>query len=445
MATVPLSGTKESYLREALLFYERGDYSLAKNVLVDHVFVSTVQDSGGNNKNAPMHPMAFAEALLLLGNIHAAQGEMEACDRRYSECYEVIQEEYCGVHGHGPRHIGLAIVLINHSSVLIRRWEALNHLHLSEAIRPQTTHIVRHHFEGNSRSSSAAVESSSKHSHHHETDSAMSHHRPIRTTTATTANSLHSLGMLAAGIGVATNGTEHESNNSPMKLINEAMSMLKSAYSIAENTLGADRLVFADCLHNMGCCHHIAGNASVDALECFMRSLKIRERVPEGNPSERREDRNVGDVNARSASGASSSGLSRYQMVTLSVSAASTSSLKIAATLEHIAMILFHLHMPEHPNTGRLKQAEGILSKVAATRKRILGPLSIGYAEALFNLATVESELGQKRDAYSNFLTCHSIRAQALGEGHELSLLALLMMSSTKVWRGTPHSHSDAS
>jgi hypothetical protein len=220
-----------------------------------------------------------------------------------------------------------------------------------------------------------------------------------------------------------------------MKLINEALSMLKSAHSIVENTLGADRLVLADCLHNMGCCHQIMGGASVEALECFMRSLKIRERVPEGggggdNEQDDRSTSNTTNYVSRVEN------MSRFQLTAMCVSSASTSSLKIAATLEHIAMVLFHLHTPEHPNTGRLKQSENIMKTVAGTRKRVLGPLSVGYAEALFNLATVESELGLKRNAHSNFRTCHSIRSDAFGDQHELTLLAQLMTMSTKVWKG---------
>ena len=389
---------------------------------MDHVF----QTAGSpNGQHVPVHPMLFAEALLLLGNIHAAQGDMEACDRRYSECYEIIQDEYCGVHNNNngqSRHIGLAIVLINHSTVLIRRWEALNHLSLSQVISQHQQSISP------SRSSSAATAPLTR------MTTSTDGNSHVRVSTAPAASSVVSLGMLAAGLGLGIQDGDGSGTvaSSPMKLINEAMSMLKSAHSIVENTLGADRLVLADCLHNMGCCHQIMGGASVEALECFMRSLKIRERVPEGGGGESSEQ------NDRSASNNSRmENMSRFQLTAMCVSSASTSSLKIAATLEHIAMVLFHLHTPEHPNTGRLKQSEGIMKTVAGTRKRVLGPLSVGYAEALFNLATVESELGLKRNAHSNFRTCHSIRSKAFGDRHELTLLAQLMTMSTKIWKGT--------
>ena len=286
------------HYRAALSAYERGDFDEAHATLES----SILSPSAGAAASSEM----LAAALLLAGNVHATRGEIAECDRRYREAYEVLSVAF------GESHVGHATVVVNHSAVLIRRYQVI----CQESPSP---------------------------------DDAETHRA----------------------------------------LIEEALRMLMSAYAILEPVLGVNRIILADCCHNIGVCLETKGHF-IEALEYYMKSLKIRCRVRE-----------------------------RTQLTQLCIS----------TTSENIAMIYRQMQRNKNDSSCPfLERAQQMMVGVLEIRQRILGPLSGGVAEAHFNLALINRARGNPKQAQQHFAVARKIRTDLFGKEHELTALAEVLV-----------------
>eukprot|EP00744_Colponema_vietnamica_P029815 GILI01046107.1.p1 GENE.GILI01046107.1~~GILI01046107.1.p1 ORF type:complete len:183 (+),score=10.83 GILI01046107.1:66-551(+) len=159
--------------------------------------------------------------------------------------------------------------------------------------------------------------------------------------------------------------------------------------NIVESTLGVNRIILADCCHNIGVCLEIIQHP-VDALEYYMKSLKIRCRI------------------------ADRSGLLQLSMAT---------------TIENVAMIYRLMNRKDSSQNSFLSYAASLMENVIATRRAQLGPLSGGLAEAYFNLGLIELDRRLPKLSRDCFRKSLHIRRTIFGSHHELTKLAEHLVS----------------
>lgn len=162
-----------------------------------------------------------------------------------------------------------------------------------------------------------------------------------------------------------------DSTGNAIQWVVHAKRHLEEALDILQDSFGLDRLLLADVFHNLGCCDEILGTYSA-AMEHYMRSLKIREKFQD---------------------------------------ASGTTDLKLAQTMEHVAMV-YRL------TESKLGEAQKLLGVVAHTRRRYLGPQHPSYAAALFEQGVCAFEALHMRSALTLLRKSHQIRVDCFGVNH---------------------------
>ncbi|KAH9600154.1 hypothetical protein LSM04_004880 [Trypanosoma melophagium] len=166
------------------------------------------------------------------------------------------------------------------------------------------------------------------------------------------------------------NGNNSNSGSSGLRLVEEAYALLQTAARQLENVDGVNRLLLAEVLHNTGVCCELVGR-HVDALAAYMRSMQIR-------------------VHYTDASG--------------------VCDLKLALTMEHVAMLYRLLR------GTKLQEAARLMDAVATTRRRYLGPRHPLFAAAILEQGVIAAELGHKRRAVLLLQKALDIRRRLYGE-----------------------------
>lgn len=259
----------------------------------------------------------FGDGLLLLSTILCSMQLFDEAERMAATCHGYLCEHLEGMHR------GVAAASLNRAIILLERYYRANDLHA----------MVRRH----------------------------SQRRGLQRGSSSTSLQAHSV----------TDASGDEVSSNAVQWVVQARGHLEEAVTVLQDAFGVDRLLLADVYHNLGCCDEILGGYS-DAMEYYMRSLKIREKYQD-------------------ASGAT--------------------DLKLAQTIEHVAMV-YRL------TESKLTEAQKLLAVVATTRRRYLGPLHPSYAAALFEQGVCAFEAMHLRQALTLFRKCYSIRAEVLGQTH---------------------------
>ncbi|RNF07214.1 variant surface glycoprotein 3054 [Trypanosoma rangeli] len=154
--------------------------------------------------------------------------------------------------------------------------------------------------------------------------------------------------------------------------VGRAYDLLQAVERRLEDNVGsAARLLLAEVLHNSGVCCELVGRYT-DALTAYMRSMQIRVRYTD---------------------------------------AAGVTDMKLALTMEHVAM-LYRLM-----GGAKLQAALRLMEAVAATRRRYIGPRHPLYASAILAQGVIAAELGHKRRAAVLLRNVLEIRTRLYGAG----------------------------
>jgi tetratricopeptide (TPR) repeat protein len=177
--------------------------------------------------------------------------------------------------------------------------------------------------------------------------------------------------LSSASIHGQSSTYSEDSSSGAVQWVVLAKRHLDEAFEILQDSYGVERLLLADVLHNLGCCDEILGTYSA-AMDHYMRSLKIRGKFQD---------------------------------------ASGTTDLKLAQTMEHVAMV-YRL------TESKLGEAQKLLGVVANTRRRYLGPLHPAYAAALLEQGVCAYEALNLRSALTLLRRCHQIRSDCFGPSH---------------------------
>ena len=150
-----------------------------------------------------------------------------------------------------------------------------------------------------------------------------------------------------------------------------ALPLLEDCEKMLENVVTANRILLSDVLHNMGCCNFRLQNYS-EAIECFVRSLKIRERF--NNSSDGKQEIALG----------------------------------MAMTMSCLAVLL--------RLSGDTQEAIKVLEAVVMTEQEIVGSLSFQVASTLTQLGHAHKEAGHLNSARDCYQRVFDIYVRQLGE-----------------------------
>lgn len=156
----------------------------------------------------------------------------------------------------------------------------------------------------------------------------------------------------------------------PLSVVTRAHELLQAAeQQLKDDVRRSRRRLLADVLHNSGVCCELLGRFT-DALTAYMRSMQIQVRYKD---------------------------------------MAGVADMKLALTMEHVAM-LFRLIGGQ-----KLQEAQRLMSVVAATRRRFIGPRHPLYATALLAQGVIAAELGHQRRAAALLQKALEIRTRLYG------------------------------
>jgi len=164
---------------------------------------------------------------------------------------------------------------------------------------------------------------------------------------------------------------------------------------------GAARLLLADVLHTKGVCLYRVGK-HVDALAAWQGSMEIRVRWAALAPERRRSINGVGGLahapyNMAAAAGDDDDNEDDAAM-----------ELKLALTMEHVAQV--YRFVPE-----KRVMALKLMSRVAATRRRHVGPRHLLYGRTLMMQSVVAEEAGRSKLALAVMETAAEVLRDADG------------------------------